>query len=140
MICSICSDKAEGYHFGAISCAACGAFFRRSVSDQKVYSCSSRQCNIAHDPKKRGGSCRFCRFEKCVTSGMMPQDVKAKRAPSSLQNLTSLYRNMSQSSVLLIDQLIIFRRSITAERNSFDSVGGSNRLHENPDKAHLDLI
>ncbi|CAP39134.2 Protein CBR-NHR-38 [Caenorhabditis briggsae] len=75
MICSICSDKAEGYHFGAISCAACGAFFRRSVSDQKVYSCSNRQCNITHDPTKRGGSCRFCRFLKCVTSGMMPQGI-----------------------------------------------------------------
>ncbi|CAL2039580.1 unnamed protein product [Caenorhabditis brenneri] len=122
MICSICSDKAEGYHFGAISCAACGAFFRRSVSDQKVYSCSNRQCNIAHDPRKRGGSCRFCRFLKCVTSGMMPQDVKAKRASASQQNITSLYRNMNQSSILLIDQIILFRRNIASERHVFDSI------------------
>ncbi|EFO97500.1 hypothetical protein CRE_07042 [Caenorhabditis remanei] len=125
MICSICSDKAEGYHFGAISCAACGAFFRRSVSDQKVYSCSNRQCNIAHDPTKRGGSCRFCRFLKCVSSGMMPQDVKAKRTASSQQNVTSLYRNMNQSSILLIDQIIVFRRNIAAERQMFDSISRS---------------
>ncbi|CAI2350501.1 unnamed protein product [Caenorhabditis sp. 36 PRJEB53466] len=100
MICSICSDKAEGYHFGAISCAACGAFFRRSVSDQKVYACSNRTCNIAHD-------------------------VKAKRSSGHYhQSSTSLYRTMNQSSILLIDQIIGFRRNIAAERPGFEAMRG----------------
>ncbi|ULT93840.1 hypothetical protein L3Y34_003386 [Caenorhabditis briggsae] len=125
MICSICSDKAEGYHFGAISCAACGAFFRRSVSDQKVYSCSNRQCNITHDPTKRGGSCRFCRFLKCVTSGMMPQDVKAKRTSSSSQNSQSLHKTMNPSSVQLIDEILMFRHRLAAERQHFEVMPSS---------------
>ena len=34
--CSVCTDNADGMHFGALVCCACSAFFRRSIADQKV--------------------------------------------------------------------------------------------------------
>ncbi|PAV81098.1 hypothetical protein WR25_24875 [Diploscapter pachys] len=78
--CLVCADRAEGFHFGCLSCAACGAFFRRSISDQKVYYCLTRKCSVIYDPSKKGGCCRYCRFTKCLTVGMLPQEVRAKRS------------------------------------------------------------
>lgn len=46
--CQVCYLAASnGLHFGARTCAACAAFFRRSISDQKRYICKrSQQCII----------------------------------------------------------------------------------------------
>ena len=38
-ICSICSDRATGKHYGAISCDGCKGFFRRSIRKVHAYSC-----------------------------------------------------------------------------------------------------
>ncbi|CAJ0957624.1 unnamed protein product, partial [Mesorhabditis belari] len=70
--CAVCGDPADGIHFGAHSCAACGAFFRRSVSDQKVYACDGKRCLGNGRTTKKGGNCRYCRFQKCINAGMQP--------------------------------------------------------------------
>ncbi|CAD6195590.1 unnamed protein product [Caenorhabditis auriculariae] len=129
LVCVVCTDKAEGYHFGAVSCAACGAFFRRSVSDQKVYSCSARDCTVFFDPAKRGGCCRFCRFSKCIASGMMPHEVRAKRS-STLASGKTLERSRSVStpsssssslspSIVVVETLVNARRQMYASREPF---------------------
>uniref|UniRef100_A0A1I7X3Q8 Nuclear receptor domain-containing protein n=1 Tax=Heterorhabditis bacteriophora TaxID=37862 RepID=A0A1I7X3Q8_HETBA len=45
--CQVCqSTHANGLHFGARTCAACAAFFRRTISDGKKYVCKrSQRCN-----------------------------------------------------------------------------------------------
>ncbi|KAK6059857.1 zinc finger, C4 type [Cooperia oncophora] len=45
--CQVCtSTLANGLHFGARTCAACAAFFRRTISDGKRYVCKqSQRCN-----------------------------------------------------------------------------------------------
>ncbi|VDP60986.1 unnamed protein product [Heligmosomoides polygyrus] len=37
--CVVCGDAATGIHFGADACAACSAFFRRTVSVKRDFSC-----------------------------------------------------------------------------------------------------
>jgi hypothetical protein len=37
--CAVCSDIAQGIHFGVIVCRACAAFFRRSTIAKRVYKC-----------------------------------------------------------------------------------------------------
>ncbi|CAJ0957779.1 unnamed protein product, partial [Mesorhabditis belari] len=120
--CTVCADAAEGFHFGAVACAACGAFFRRSVSDQKVYSCAHRKCNVRFDSAKRGGICRYCRFEKCLSVGMLPQEVQAKRARRSEASSTSsasprptpVNRRKGASGVL--ESIVALRREIASAR------------------------
>ncbi|KAH7704250.1 CRE-NHR-17 protein [Aphelenchoides avenae] len=38
-LCMVCGGRANGIHFGAQSCAACNAFFRRSVAENRQYIC-----------------------------------------------------------------------------------------------------
>ncbi|KAI6243536.1 Protein CBR-NHR-38 [Aphelenchoides fujianensis] len=67
--CKICGDAAQGYHFGAFSCHACGAFFRRSVSNQQQYTCL-RNANCRVGSRHTRGMCKYCRFKRCIDEGM----------------------------------------------------------------------
>ena len=53
--CVICGGESDGRHFGAKVCRACGAFFRRSVSEGLVYKCiGSNDCQIKYgNPLRR---------------------------------------------------------------------------------------
>ncbi|CAJ0610335.1 unnamed protein product [Cylicocyclus nassatus] len=76
--CRVCCDRSDGAHFGIDSCRACAAFFRRSVAMQKKYVCrqGSNSCDIN---KSVRCICRKCRFEKCLSAGMLPESVQNKR-------------------------------------------------------------
>ena len=43
-ICRVCTDKATGYHFNAMTCEGCKGFFRRSVRRSHVYTCRFNRC------------------------------------------------------------------------------------------------
>ncbi|VDM79828.1 unnamed protein product [Strongylus vulgaris] len=76
--CAICGDPATGIHFGADSCAACSAFFRRTVTINRKFECigdSSTNCSNL----KGSSSCKKCRFEKCVSVGMDIGSVQCNR-------------------------------------------------------------
>uniref|UniRef100_A0A0N4WA98 Nuclear receptor domain-containing protein n=1 Tax=Haemonchus placei TaxID=6290 RepID=A0A0N4WA98_HAEPC len=57
---------ANGLHFGARTCAACAAFFRRTISDGKKYVCKRSQ------PTGYRKICRSCRLKRCMDIGMLP--------------------------------------------------------------------
>uniref|UniRef100_A0AC35GSA7 Uncharacterized protein n=1 Tax=Panagrolaimus sp. PS1159 TaxID=55785 RepID=A0AC35GSA7_9BILA len=77
-LCVVCDDaKSEGQHFGQYSCKACAAFFRRTVSYKNNYECKiDKQCKISKDIRN---ICRFCRFQKCLEKGMLPNLVQGHR-------------------------------------------------------------
>ncbi|CAJ0954721.1 unnamed protein product, partial [Mesorhabditis belari] len=78
--CQVChSTLANGLHFGARTCAACAAFFRRTISDGKKYICKrSQRCTSASRDGYRK-ICRACRMKRCLEIGMMPENVQHKR-------------------------------------------------------------
>ncbi|KAI6223855.1 hypothetical protein M3Y95_00820600 [Aphelenchoides besseyi] len=68
--CRICSEPAPFRHYGIVSCRACANFFRRSVAHRRSYHCSrNHKCDIRGNQNLRR-SCRFCRFQRCIASGM----------------------------------------------------------------------
>ncbi|CAG9533693.1 unnamed protein product [Cercopithifilaria johnstoni] len=81
-LCQVClAASSNGLHFGAKTCAACAAFFRRTVSDEKSYTCKrSQRCdvklNYATGYRK---ICRSCRMKRCLHIGMLPENVQNKR-------------------------------------------------------------
>ncbi|EFP08113.1 hypothetical protein CRE_17355 [Caenorhabditis remanei] len=78
--CAICLEEGDGFHFGAEACKACTAFFRRSVSQKRIYTCrGANDCDITINIRCM---CRACRYSKCLEVGMNPMGVLAKPSPS----------------------------------------------------------
>uniref|UniRef100_A0AC34PV10 Uncharacterized protein n=1 Tax=Panagrolaimus sp. JU765 TaxID=591449 RepID=A0AC34PV10_9BILA len=77
--CSICGADSTGIHFGVESCAACSAFFRRTVVLNKNYLCpKDGNCTFNFD-SPAGQKCRSCRFRKCIDVGMDRNAVQHRR-------------------------------------------------------------
>ncbi|KAI6226088.1 Nuclear receptor domain-containing protein [Aphelenchoides besseyi] len=77
--CVVCKDEATGFHFNAYACSACSAFFRRSLSEQKSYSCVPKNCDVSILNRRTGIVCKFCRFLACINCGMRCEEVQGKR-------------------------------------------------------------
>ncbi|VDN08120.1 unnamed protein product [Thelazia callipaeda] len=74
--CQVClAGASNGLHFGAKTCAACAAFFRRTVSDKKSYICKrSQRCDVKiNDASGYRKICRSCRMKRCLDIGMLPE-------------------------------------------------------------------
>ncbi|XP_028669365.1 oxysterols receptor LXR-beta-like [Erpetoichthys calabaricus] len=72
-LCSVCGDKASGFHYNVLSCEGCKGFFRRSVIKSAQYTCKgSGSCSM--DPYMRR-KCQECRLRKCRQAGMREECV-----------------------------------------------------------------
>ncbi|CAB3396894.1 unnamed protein product [Caenorhabditis bovis] len=71
--CLVCGDGSNSLHFGALTCRACAAFFRRKVVSKKaVVGNCEKKCKIDAGVRKL---CAFCRYNKCLAVGMQKSAV-----------------------------------------------------------------
>ncbi|KAK4474995.1 hypothetical protein MN116_002095 [Schistosoma mekongi] len=83
-MCSICSDRASGKHYGVFSCEGCKGFFKRTVRKELTYICRDNQeCQI---DKRLRNRCQYCRFQKCLRVGMRREAVQEERQQQQLQS------------------------------------------------------
>lgn len=69
----VCSDRALGHNFNAITCESCKAFFRRNAISNKKFSCPfSNSCEITTITRR---FCQKCRLEKCFRVGMKKEYI-----------------------------------------------------------------
>ncbi|XP_072225598.1 nuclear receptor subfamily 5, group A, member 5 isoform X1 [Leuresthes tenuis] len=88
--CPVCGDKVSGYHYGLLTCESCKGFFKRSVQNNKHYTCAEQQsCPMNLSQRKR---CPFCRFQKCLAVGMKKEAVRADRMRGGRNKFGPLYR------------------------------------------------
>uniref|UniRef100_A0A3Q3VXT0 Uncharacterized protein n=1 Tax=Mola mola TaxID=94237 RepID=A0A3Q3VXT0_MOLML len=72
-VCSVCGDKASGFHYNVLSCEGCKGFFRRSVIKSALYSCKNNgHCEMDMYMRRK---CQQCRLRKCREAGMLEQCV-----------------------------------------------------------------
>ncbi|KAG7477332.1 hypothetical protein MATL_G00068410 [Megalops atlanticus] len=72
-ICSVCGDKATGFHFNAMTCEGCKGFFRRSMKRKASFICPfSSSCTITKDNRRH---CQACRLKRCLDIGMMKEFI-----------------------------------------------------------------
>lgn len=70
-VCSVCGDKASGFHYNVLSCEGCKGFFRRSVIKEAHYTCkNSGRCEMDMYMRRK---CQQCRLRKCREAGMLEQ-------------------------------------------------------------------
>ncbi|XP_058861490.1 nuclear receptor subfamily 5 group A member 2-like isoform X1 [Acipenser ruthenus] len=89
-MCPVCGDKVSGYHYGLLTCESCKGFFKRTVQNNKRYTCTENQdCKIDKTQRKR---CPFCRFQKCLTVGMRLEAVRADRMRGGRNKFGPMYK------------------------------------------------
>ncbi|XP_060032460.1 oxysterols receptor LXR-alpha isoform X2 [Erinaceus europaeus] len=72
-LCSVCGDKASGFHYNVLSCEGCKGFFRRSVIKGAHYVChSGGHCPMDTYMRRK---CQECRLRKCRQAGMREECV-----------------------------------------------------------------
>lgn len=89
-MCPVCGDKVSGYHYGLLTCESCKGFFKRTVQNNKRYTCAENQeCKIDKTQRKR---CPFCRFQKCLGVGMRLEAVRADRMRGGRNKFGPMYK------------------------------------------------
>uniref|UniRef100_A0A914C907 Nuclear receptor domain-containing protein n=1 Tax=Acrobeloides nanus TaxID=290746 RepID=A0A914C907_9BILA len=94
--CAICDRNTDRQrHYGAQVCPACFAFFRRSLAEEKEYTCKGDgNCNVK---KEFRNICRACRLKLCFEAGMRREDAKNSTNSSSPSEVTH-YENYQLSN------------------------------------------
>ncbi|PIC30426.1 hypothetical protein B9Z55_021671 [Caenorhabditis nigoni] len=84
-LCAVCDLPAKGKHFGAFSCRACAAFFRRtSTQPEQVLKCKkSNNCKLFNG--NGWFQCKKCRLEKCFQVGMSMKNFQFDRDSIKMQ-------------------------------------------------------
>ncbi|KAE8588705.1 hypothetical protein XENTR_v10022704 [Xenopus tropicalis] len=94
-LCSVCGDKANGYHFHVLTCEGCKGFFRRSVSKGLHFTCPfTRSCPITKAKRRR---CQACRLHKCFSVGMRKDMIMSEQALAERRALRSRKKQERQS-------------------------------------------
>ena len=59
-LCTVCGDRASGYHYNALACEGCKGFFRRSITKNQRYACKyGDHCEIDMYMRRKCQACRY---------------------------------------------------------------------------------
>nr|XP_015212799.1 PREDICTED: nuclear receptor subfamily 4 group A member 3 isoform X3 [Lepisosteus oculatus] len=93
--CAVCGDNAACQHYGVRTCEGCKGFFKRTVQKNAKYVClASKNCPV---DKRRRNRCQYCRFQKCLSVGMVKEVVRTDNLKGRRGRLPSKPKSPLQS-------------------------------------------
>ncbi|KAH7646554.1 putative nuclear hormone receptor hr38 [Dermatophagoides farinae] len=96
--CAVCGDVAACQHYGVLTCEGCKGFFKRTVQKGSKYTClGNKDCTV---DKRRRNRCQFCRFQKCLTVGMVKEVVRTDSLKGRRGRLPSKPKSPHQNDQL----------------------------------------
>ncbi|CAF2118788.1 unnamed protein product [Rotaria magnacalcarata] len=106
--CQVCDGYAFINNYGALSCLACAAFFRRNASDhKKLQECQhDGHCDVNMATRKL---CQTCRLAKCFTVGMKTYLIRRNYETVKKRKLNAL--EDKEATVLPVPQKFSLHQS-----------------------------
>ncbi|XP_078076451.1 oxysterols receptor LXR-alpha isoform X2 [Mustelus asterias] len=148
-LCSVCGDKASGFHYNVLSCEGCKGFFRRSMIKNAQYSCKNNgQCHMDMYMRRK---CQECRLRKCRQAGMLEQcvlseeQIRLKKMKKLEEEVTRTVRVTScplsswETPRLNVAQLEMIRKLVAAQQQC-NKRSLSDRLKVTPWPQSVDSI
>ena len=135
-LCAVCGDIAACQHYGVRTCEGCKGFFKRTVQKNAKYVClADKNCPV---DKRRRNRCQFCRFQKCLTVGMVKEVVRTDNLKGRRGRLPSKPKSPQESPpsppVSLITALVRAHVDTTPDVNNLDY-----SLYQEPSSARADV-
>ncbi|XP_048401544.1 oxysterols receptor LXR-alpha isoform X2 [Stegostoma tigrinum] len=147
-VCSVCGDKASGFHYNVLSCEGCKGFFRRSVIKSAQYSCKNNgECQMDMFMRRK---CQQCRLRKCRQAGMLEQcvlseeQIRLKKMKKLEEEVTKTVRVTSSPLSswgiprLDVGQIEMIRKLVTAQQQC-NKRSFSDRLKVTPWPQSVDM-
>ncbi|CAL2044016.1 unnamed protein product [Caenorhabditis brenneri] len=97
--CDICGLPAHGYHFGAITCRACAAFFKRALLAKRFRKCCKFEDECTDFSGIDSPSCKSCRMKKCLKMGMNSENMQSLQTVKTMKLIVSLPPSINFSTV-----------------------------------------
>jgi nuclear receptor subfamily 4 group A protein 2 len=90
----VCGDNAACQHYGVRTCEGCKGFFKRTVQKNAKYVClADKNCTV---DKRRRNRCQFCRFQKCLSVGMVKEVVRTDSLKGRRGRLPTKPRSLNE--------------------------------------------
>ena len=122
LLCAVCGDNAACQHYGVRTCEGCKGFFKRTVQKSAKYVClAEKNCPV---DKRRRNRCQFCRFQKCLSVGMVKEVVRTDNLKGRRGRLPSKPKSPQETPpsppVPLITAMVRAHIDTTPDQHSVD--------------------
>ncbi|XP_069806796.1 nuclear receptor subfamily 1 group I member 3-like [Dendropsophus ebraccatus] len=115
-LCSVCGDKANGYHFHVLTCEGCKGFFRRSMTKGLSFTCPfTRSCPVTKAKRRR---CQACRLQKCLEVGMRKDMILSEDALMARRELRMRKKQERLKRIPQVEEA----KSLSEEQNQLISI------------------
>ncbi|XP_078263570.1 retinoic acid receptor RXR-alpha-B isoform X2 [Rhinoraja longicauda] len=127
-ICAICGDRSSGKHYGVYSCEGCKGFFKRTVRKDLTYTCrDTKDCMI---DKRQRNRCQYCRYQKCLATGMKREAVQEERQRGKERSDNELEPSSSINDDMPVEKILEAELAVEPKMETYVDASPGNSSND----------
>ncbi|XP_067846907.1 retinoic acid receptor RXR-gamma-A-like isoform X2 [Heptranchias perlo] len=127
-ICAICGDRSSGKHYGVYSCEGCKGFFKRTVRKDLTYTCrDTKDCII---DKRQRNRCQYCRYQKCLATGMKREAVQEERQRGKEKSDNELEPSSSINDDMPVEKILEAELAVEPKTETYVDASPGNSSND----------